>query len=94
LCSVSGDPDLRPNVVEMGCWLERQLNKYDVETMQVDLNPSPPPKPQLPPLILGKIGTDKSKKTVLVYGHYDVQPVNDFSILCQTRCYEQFLVLT
>ncbi len=29
----------------------------------------------LPPVILGKIGDDPKKKTVLVYGHYDVQPV-------------------
>ncbi|KAJ3017448.1 hypothetical protein NUW54_g578 [Trametes sanguinea] len=28
----------------------------------------------LPPIILGRIGDDPQKKTVLVYGHYDVQP--------------------
>lgn len=28
----------------------------------------------LPPIILGTYGTDPKKKTVLVYGHYDVQP--------------------
>ena len=28
----------------------------------------------LPPILLGKYGDDLSKKTVLVYGHYDVQP--------------------
>ena len=28
----------------------------------------------LPPVILGQIGTDANKKTVLVYGHLDVQP--------------------
>jgi len=28
----------------------------------------------LPPAILGKLGKDLKKKTVLVYGHYDVQP--------------------
>ena len=31
---------------------------------------------QLPPAILGRIGDDKAKKTVLVYGHFDVQPVS------------------
>ena len=29
----------------------------------------------LPPAILGEIGNDKSKKTVGLYAHYDVQPV-------------------
>lgn len=28
----------------------------------------------LPPIILGKLGSDPSKKTVCVYGHLDVQP--------------------
>ena len=28
----------------------------------------------LPPILLGKYGSDLQKKTVLVYGHYDVQP--------------------
>jgi Cys-Gly metallodipeptidase DUG1 len=31
---------------------------------------------ELPPAILGRIGHDKNKKTVLVYGHFDVQPVS------------------
>lgn len=29
---------------------------------------------QLPPIVLGAYGRDPAKKTVLVYGHYDVQP--------------------
>jgi Cys-Gly metallodipeptidase DUG1 len=29
----------------------------------------------LPPAILGKLGDDPKKKTVLIYGHFDVQPV-------------------
>ncbi|KHJ80679.1 hypothetical protein OESDEN_19642 [Oesophagostomum dentatum] len=28
----------------------------------------------LPPVLFGQLGDDKSKKTVLVYGHLDVQP--------------------
>lgn len=28
----------------------------------------------LPPVLLGRYGSDPKKKTVLVYGHYDVQP--------------------
>ena len=29
---------------------------------------------QLPPVILGRYGNDSKKRTILVYGHYDVQP--------------------
>ena len=29
---------------------------------------------ELPPVLIGQIGTDKNKKTVLIYGHLDVQP--------------------
>jgi len=28
----------------------------------------------LPPILLGTLGTDPKKKTLLVYGHLDVQP--------------------
>lgn len=31
-------------------------------------------KLQLPPILLGTLGTDPKKKTLLVYGHLDVQP--------------------
>jgi Cys-Gly metallodipeptidase DUG1 len=29
---------------------------------------------ELPPVVIARYGTDKTKKTILVYGHYDVQP--------------------
>ena len=32
---------------------------------------------QLPPIVLATVGNDPAKKTILVYGHYDVQPVSD-----------------
>ncbi len=30
----------------------------------------------LPPLVFGNLGSDPKKKTVLIYGHLDVQPAN------------------
>lgn len=74
--SISGDASRRNDVMKMGIWLEAQLQKYGVKTEQRPLG-----KQQLegqtldlPPSILGSIGEDPKKKTVLVYGHFDVQP--------------------
>lgn len=36
---------------------------------------------KLPPILLGTYGNDPNKKTILVYGHYDVQPVGIFFFL-------------
>lgn len=30
----------------------------------------------LPPIVLGRLGSDPGKKTVCIYGHLDVQPAN------------------
>ncbi|KIO11288.1 hypothetical protein M404DRAFT_127715 [Pisolithus tinctorius Marx 270] len=71
--SVSGDSTMRQNLIDTGIWLKGELENLGVTVklhdlgMQDDL--------QLPYLVLGSIGTDASKKTVLVYGHYDVMPV-------------------
>ena len=64
----------------MGDWLESQLQNYGVDTKQVDLSQIVR-TPGLPKLVLGKIdgAPGKNSKTVLVYGHYDVQPVSGFS---------------
>jgi Cys-Gly metallodipeptidase DUG1 len=77
--SVSGEPERRPDVLRMADWLETQLKKYGVETAKVPLGSQTleGKELELPPAILGRIGEDKSKKTVLIYGHFDVQPVSD-----------------
>jgi hypothetical protein len=36
---------------------------------------------KLPPILLGTYGNDPNKKTILVYGHYDVQPVRNYYFL-------------
>ncbi|OJT06568.1 Cys-Gly metallodipeptidase dug1 [Trametes pubescens] len=76
--SVSGDPTRRQDVIAMGDWLEGQLQSLKVSTQRVDLGfqdgqPDDEPLP-LPPVILSRVGEDPAKRTVLVYGHYDVQP--------------------
>ncbi|KAJ3086133.1 Cys-Gly metallodipeptidase, partial [Quaeritorhiza haematococci] len=74
--SVSADAAHRPHVVRMGEWLVSEMErlgisckkhypgKQTLDGQEIDL----------PPIVLGSYGTDPSKKTVLVYGHYDVQP--------------------
>lgn len=66
----------------MAGFLEKQLNDLGVETRSVDLGTHEMDGQtlQLPPAILGKIGNDKSKKTILLYGHFDVQPVRAYSL--------------
>jgi Cys-Gly metallodipeptidase DUG1 len=60
----------------MGTWLQQQLEAVGVDDMQlVELPDDPITELPLPLLVIGRLGTDTSHKTVLVYGHYDVQPV-------------------
>lgn len=77
--SVSSDELLRPKVVDMAAFLVNELTTLDFTDIQLKyLGKQPPPvlNPdlELPPIVLARFGTDPAKKTVLVYGHYDVQP--------------------
>ncbi|KAI0634043.1 CNDP dipeptidase [Trametes polyzona] len=76
--SVSGDSTLRDEVCRMGDWLEGELKRIGVSTKLIDLGPQLAAEGDeslhLPPLVLGRIGEDANKKTILIYGHYDVQP--------------------
>ncbi len=61
----------------MAVWLSNQLTKYGVKTQSVPLGTQELEGQtlELPPAIIGKIGDNPSKKTILIYGHFDVQPV-------------------
>lgn len=84
-CSVSGETARRQDVIRMAKWLNNQLTELGVETKLVDLGTHVMDGQELPlpPAILGKIGNDKSKKTVLIYGHFDVQPVCRHYVTCR-----------
>lgn len=41
---------------------KRPLGKHTMQGVELEL----------PPVVLGRYGSDPKKKTVLVYGHYDV----------------------
>lgn len=77
--SVSGDELLRPKVFEMSHFLVDELTAlqfHDIQVKQLGSQPDAQDVPdlQLPPVVLGRYGSDPEKKNVLVYGHYDVQP--------------------
>lgn len=58
----------------MAKFLESLLKKYgatDIVLKDVGMQSENLP---LPPVVLARFGNDPSKKTILVYGHYDVQP--------------------
>lgn len=74
--SVSADATKRQDVVHMGEFLASQLRELgasDVELRSLGKQPDDTSL-DLPPIVIGRYGQDPAKKTVLVYGHYDVQP--------------------
>ncbi|CCD23654.1 metallodipeptidase NDAI_0B06230 [Naumovozyma dairenensis CBS 421] len=79
--AVSSDESLRPMVVKKAHFLVEQLNElgfHDVQLKELGIQPPPVTNSnlKLPPIVLARYGSDPKKKTVLVYGHYDVQPAS------------------
>ena len=59
----------------MSKFLFSELSKLGAVVHSRPLGPQPgKPHLQLPPVIIARHGTDPKKRTILVYGHYDVQP--------------------
>ncbi|CAI5445773.1 unnamed protein product [Caenorhabditis angaria] len=71
--SVSADPARRPDCIKMCEWARDQLKSVGADTSLWDLGFEKPDLP-LPPAVFGVYGRDKAKKTLLIYGHLDVQP--------------------
>jgi len=77
--SVSAEYERRPATIKMVEVCEQQLKDLGATT---ELYPNPcgtqtfpdGRTAALPPILLGRLGTDPNKKTLLVYGHLDVQP--------------------
>ena len=74
--SVSADPARRHDVVRMGEWLANELRGLGADVDVRPLGKQAGSEVDLPPIILGRYGSDKNKKTIMVYGHYDVQPAS------------------
>ncbi|PVU95578.1 hypothetical protein BB561_001723 [Smittium simulii] len=76
--SVSCEAERRSEVIKMGNWLESRMKALGVTVKLAELGDQmlEGKKIPLPPVVLGKYGEDPAKKTLTIYGHYDVQPAN------------------
>ncbi|GFN87739.1 endonuclease-reverse transcriptase [Plakobranchus ocellatus] len=75
--SVSAWPEKRPEIKRMIEWAGQTLTKLGGTVEYADIGEQTLPdgsKIPLPPVLLGTLGNDPAKKTLLVYGHLDVQP--------------------
>jgi len=75
--SVSAWPHTRPEITKMMKWMGEELKSLGAAIEFVDLGQQTLPDGTvlpLPPVLMGELGTDATKKTLLVYGHLDVQP--------------------
>jgi len=67
----------RDEVIRMMKWAGARLEALGTKVEYVDVGMQPSDNGgeiPLPPVILGTLGDDPDKKTVLIYGHLDVQP--------------------
>jgi len=75
--SVSAAPEHRPEITKMMHWMGDELKALGAAIEYVDIGSQTLPDGTvlpLPPVLMGELGTDATKKTLLVYGHLDVQP--------------------
>lgn len=75
--SVSAWPQSRPDVKKMIEWCAERLQALGTTTELKDIGTQKlhdGSEIPLPPVLFGILGSDPKKKTVLVYGHLDVQP--------------------
>lgn len=75
--SVSAWPEKRPEIVRVCNWVADKLRELGANVELADIGFQTLPdgsKIPLPPIVFGNLGADPKKKTVLIYGHLDVQP--------------------
>ncbi|XP_026555240.1 cytosolic non-specific dipeptidase isoform X1 [Pseudonaja textilis] len=75
--SVSAWPEKREEIRRMMEVAAKDIERLGGTTELIDIGKQTLPdgsKIPLPPIILGKLGSDPCKKTVCIYGHLDVQP--------------------
>lgn len=75
--SVSAWPETRPEIRKMINWTQELLEKQGAKVTLHELGEQTlhdGSKLELPPVLCAQLGEDPNKKTLLVYGHLDVQP--------------------
>lgn len=75
--SVSAWPEKRQDIVKCSNWTAEKLKELGatIELQDIGMQKLPDgTEIPLPPLVFGHLGNDAKKKTVLIYGHLDVQP--------------------
>jgi acetylornithine deacetylase/succinyl-diaminopimelate desuccinylase-like protein len=72
--SISGDPLLAADVRRSAEWLAAHLRQTGFPTVEV-WETGTPDSPGLPAVFAQWPAADKNARTVLIYGHHDVQPV-------------------
>src|SRR5699024_11764343 len=78
--SISTDSERKDDIRRAAEYLKGQLSKQELdraELFETDGNP----------VVYGELITDEDKPTVLVYGHYDVQPPDPL-VLWETKPFE------
>ncbi|MCE0499320.1 MAG: dipeptidase [Methylacidiphilales bacterium] len=66
--SVSTDPKYKEQVLECAAWVEKKLKAIGLEARQYETPGHP--------IVLARGPRKEGRPTVLIYGHYDVQPVD------------------
>lgn len=73
--SVSADPKHRPDCLRMIDFMRGWFTRLGIESELRPLGPQNHHEGlELPPVLLGHLGSDPAKRTVGIYGHLDVQP--------------------
>ena len=65
--SISADPHYKQDVKKAAKWIENALNDISCSSVQIY-------ETEGHPVVYGEIFVSEKAPTVLVYGHYDVQP--------------------
>ncbi|MCC6932384.1 MAG: M20/M25/M40 family metallo-hydrolase [Deltaproteobacteria bacterium] len=70
--SISSEPEYKGECLKCASWLEKYLHEagFSVEVIPTSGNP----------LLLANYHLDRTKPTVMFYGHYDVQPVDPIEL--------------
>ncbi len=71
--SISTDPDKKSAMADTASWVQERFNECGLESQIIDT-------PGHPAVLADTGPVDGSKVTILVYGHYDVQPEGDLSL--------------